>query len=70
MTVTAGSSTSWRAMEANTSPDATFVILEPYWKSVEGKNEAQKMKEKRSLVGKCSRGIAGFPSEPSDQVSP
>jgi hypothetical protein len=51
-------------------PDAAFVILEPYWKSVEGRNEAQKMKEKRSLVGKRSRGVAGFPSKPSDQVSP
>jgi hypothetical protein len=49
-------------------PDAALCILEPYWKSMEGRTEAQKMKEKRSLVGKRSRSAAGLAPEPSDQV--
>lgn len=42
-------------------PNEAFTTLDKYWRSIEGQNVSENMKEKRSLVGKRSRSTGSAP---------
>lgn len=50
-------------------PDRAFAVLDKYWSSEEGKNEAERMKHLGSLSGKRQRASSTPPPNPLNQVT-
>lgn len=49
-------------------PDAAFEMLDKYWRSPEAKTVSEKMREKRSLVGKRARSASAPAGDRRNEV--